>query len=229
MRHLRIVGVAAAAIAAPLIATPAASAATTPLPAAPVSGTLSPAAEQQMLSEIATSKPVIATYKGKQINLAQNWEGARVCAEVSDGSVECFDSQGEADAALVNENASVARRESAVRKALGGTAAQAPASTSAIGDCGFGWICVWEHSDYSGRRLQWNAKGTKNLSNWGFRDQASSGCVNRYQYGASLVDFRDFQLDPEMLMGAGSCYDFTKASYVWGGTWNDKADAVIVN
>ncbi|MEU3313805.1 peptidase inhibitor family I36 protein [Streptomyces sp. NPDC006662] len=220
----------AAAAGAMLIAAPSAGAATPPSAAAPVTTSLSPEAEQQMQREIVASKPAIATYKGKKIDLSKGWQGAKVCAEALNGQVSCYDTQSEANAALVTENAAVAKRESAIGKALGQeTPAQAPTGANASEDCSFGWICVWEHSDYSGRRLQWSEKGTKNLSNWGFRDQASSGCVNRYQYGAALVDFRDFMPDPIMVMGAGSCYDFTRIGYNYGGgSWNDKADAIEV-
>ncbi|MFD8144084.1 peptidase inhibitor family I36 protein [Streptomyces sp. NPDC059708] len=233
MNSVRIaaaVAVAVTAVGTMLIAAPLASAAT-PSPAAPpVTSSLSPDAEQQMQREIGASKPVIATYNGRQIDLSKGWQGAQVCAEALNGQVNCFDTQSEANAALVNENAAVAKRESAIGKTPGkGAPAQAPTGTNASGDCSFGWICIWEHSDYSGRRLQWSEKGTKNLSNWGFRDQASSGCVNRYQNGAALVDFRDFMPDPIMLMGAGSCYDFTRIGYNYGGgSWNDKADAIEV-
>ncbi|MER6781209.1 MULTISPECIES: peptidase inhibitor family I36 protein [unclassified Streptomyces] len=225
MRSVRIGFAVTAAVGAVLITASSAGAAT-PSPSAPASGALGPAAEQQMNSEIAASKPVIATYKGKQINLAQGWQGAQVCAEVPSGEVKCFDSQAEADSSLVKENAAVAKKVNETRKALGQQAGQAPASTSSSWDCGSGWVCLWEHSDYSGRRLQWSAGGTKNLSNWSFRDQASSICVNRPQFGGTLIDFRDFQPDPSMSIPAGSCYDLTTLGYVHGGTWNDKADAL---
>lgn len=218
MRSVTRIGLTMAAIVGATLSTvQVAGAAAAPSPTPPATGTLGPAAEQRMRAEIADSKPVIASYKGKQIDLSRGWQGAQICAEVSAESVKCFDSQSEADSALADVNAAVAKRESVARKAMGlDTARQAPTGTFSIDDCPLGWICVWQDSNYTGRRLQWNTRGTKNLSDWGFRDQASSGCVNRYQSGASLVDFRDFQPDPEMLMGAGSCYDFTKASYVWG-------------
>ncbi|MGW6971904.1 peptidase inhibitor family I36 protein [Streptomyces sp. NPDC054952] len=88
-----------------------------------------------------------------------------------------------------------------------------------------GWICLWEHSNYTGRRLQWSTSGTKNLSNWNFREQASSIYVSRPQFGGTLVDFRDFMPDPSMSIPADSCYDLTTLGYVTGDTWNDKADA----
>ncbi|MFD8286723.1 peptidase inhibitor family I36 protein [Streptomyces lavendulae] len=222
MRSLRVVVATAAAAGAVLLIAPSAGAAT-PSSAAPVPGSLSPAAEKEIRSGIDASKPVIATYKGKQINLANGWQGAQVCAEVPNGEVRCFDSQAEADASLAKENAALAKETAAKRKALG---AQAPASTSVAGDCASGWVCLWEHSNYTGRRLQWSAGGTKNLSNWNFRDQASSICVNRPQFGGTLVDFRDFMPDPSMSIPAGSCYDLTTLGYVTGGTWNDKADAL---
>ncbi|MEU9250564.1 peptidase inhibitor family I36 protein [Streptomyces sp. NPDC048270] len=217
-----------AAVGAMLITAPSAGAAA-PSPSAPASGTLSPAAEEQVRKEIAASKPVIATYKGKQINLAQGWQGAQVCAEVLSGQVKCFDSQAEADASLVKENAAVAKKANEIGKALGQpVTGQAPASTFASSDCTYGWVCLWEHSNYTGRRLQWSASGTKNLSDWSFRDQASAICVNRAQFGGTMIDFRDFQPDPSMSAPAGSCYDLTTLKYVHGGTWNDKTDALTM-
>ncbi|WP_405448965.1 peptidase inhibitor family I36 protein [Streptomyces erythrochromogenes] len=110
--------------------------------------------------------------------------------------MKCFDSQAEADSSLVKENAAVAKKANEARKALGQqVTGQAPASAFGMSACGSGWVCLWEHSDFTGRRLQWSAGGTKNLSDWSFRDKASSICVNRPQFGGTLIDFRDFQPD----------------------------------
>ncbi|MFG2294047.1 peptidase inhibitor family I36 protein [Streptomyces sp. NPDC048603] len=220
MRSARIAAAAVAVAGTMLITAPSASAATPAPVAQPTTKTLSPAAERAMQDRIAKSKPVVGTYKGKRINLSQDWQGAKVCAETSKGEVKCFDNQREADKALAAENTALAKR--AAGRAGSGRIAMPAASE----DCGSGWVCIWEHNNYSGRRLQWSAKGTKNLADWGFRDKASSGCVSRLVGGANLVDFRTGQPDPEMFMGVGSCYDFTRAGYVYGGSWNDKADAI---
>lgn len=42
--------------------------------------------------------PVIATYKGKKIDLGKDWGGAMVCSEYPDLSVKCFDTDAQAGA-----------------------------------------------------------------------------------------------------------------------------------
>ncbi|MER5311531.1 peptidase inhibitor family I36 protein [Streptomyces sp. NPDC002773] len=177
--------------------------------------------ETQLQQELAKSKPVIATYKGKKIDLSQGWQGAQACSEVPSGEVFCYDTVAQADRAL----AALAPAAEKGRKSAGVAAKETgQLGPTAASDCTYGWVCLWEHSNFSGRRLQWSAKGTKQLSDWSFRDQASSGCVNRDMQGALVYDARTAQLDPYMALGNLGCYDFTKASYPGGGNWNDKAD-----
>ncbi|MGW8486907.1 peptidase inhibitor family I36 protein [Streptomyces sp. NPDC055886] len=97
---------------------------------------------------------------------------------------------------------------------------------AAIGDCAPGWVCLWEHSNYTGRRLQWSASGTKQLKDWDFRDKASSGCVNRNQFGVLAYDARTGLPDPYMTLAARYCYKFSAASYPTGGNFNDKVDYI---
>ncbi|GAA1083176.1 peptidase inhibitor family I36 protein [Kitasatospora arboriphila] len=213
MRSFRMLAVATAAVGALAMAAPAAMAA--PVPSGSVQqSTGSP--------DKVPSKPVIATYKGKKIDLSKGWSGAKVCTEVTGGAVYCHDSLAEADKALA-----------AIDPAAAATAEQAPAlkndtvlSPQAIADCSYGWACLFEHSDYSGRMLRWSDAGTKNLSDWSFRDQASSACVNRKSGGMTVYDDRSWQPDPEINLGNLGCYDFTAIGYVYGGNWNDKADYV---
>ncbi|MFB7592802.1 peptidase inhibitor family I36 protein [Streptomyces sp. NPDC056169] len=172
---------------------------------------------------VSQDKPVIATYKGKKIDLANGWQGAQACSETPSGEVFCYDTAEEADRALAAIAPTVAK---------GGRSAGASAKESgqlgptASGDCSYGWVCPWENSDYTGRRLQWSAKGTKQLADWSFRDQASAGCVKRDMGGALVYDARTGMTDPYMSMGNLACYNFTKADYWTGGTWNDKADYI---
>ncbi|MEU5160493.1 peptidase inhibitor family I36 protein [Streptomyces sp. NPDC020875] len=167
------------------------------------------------------SRPIIADYKGKKINLAKGWQGAQACSEVPSGRVYCYDTAEEADRALAAIAPEVAKGAGG-----GGVPAQADGQLkpSASRDCAFGWVCLWEHSDFTGRRLQWSAKGTKQLGDWNFRDKASAGCVNRSIGGALVYDARTAMPDPYFSMHVGYCYDFTSGSYPTGGNWNDKAD-----
>ncbi|MFF0561948.1 peptidase inhibitor family I36 protein [Streptomyces sp. NPDC004266] len=200
----------------------AATATAAPEPSAsPEVGFASQAKETQLQQQLAKSKPVIATYKGKKIDLAHGWQGAQACSEVPSGEVYCYDTAEQADQAL----ASLAP---ALTKSTGGAGLSAKESgqlgPTALTDCAYGWVCLWEHSDYTGRRLQWSAKGTKQLGDWGFRDQASAGCVNRDMQGALVYDARTGLPDPYMALGNLGCYKFPNVSYPTGGTWNDKAD-----
>ncbi|WP_042169029.1 peptidase inhibitor family I36 protein [Streptomyces sp. NBRC 110035] len=96
----------------------------------------------------------------------------------------------------------------------------------ASSDCTYGWVCLWEHSHFKGRRLQWSAKGTKQLGDWDFRDKAGSGCVNRAQSGVLVHDARTGLPDPYVVMTNGYCYNFSTAGYPTGGAFNDKADCI---
>lgn len=151
-------------------------------------------------------KEIVATYHGKQINLAQGWQGAQICVEFAANDVKCFADDTEL-AEVAPEAAQVGTR--------GGSS------------CAYGYACIWEHVDYQGRRLQWQDKGKKNLADWNFRDQASSVCNNRRAGGFVLQDFRRLSLDPKIVLPAASALpNLTQVRYERGGDWNDKADAV---
>ncbi|MFI9101238.1 peptidase inhibitor family I36 protein [Streptomyces fildesensis] len=179
----------------------------------------------ELQKEPATSKPVVALYKGKKINLAQSWEGAQACTEVTSGDVYCYASSKEADQALPTIDPSAAAA-AAQRKTIRPAGPSRVASPMGSPDCSYPWVCLWENSNYTGRKLQWSTGGTKQLSTWGFRDTASSGCVNRISGGALVYDARDWLPDPYMALGNLGCYDFTTVGYPTGGNWNDKADYI---
>ena len=131
-----------------------------PEPPSPEVGLNTPAEEAQLQQELAEAKPVIATYKGEKINLADGWQGAQACSEVPSGEVYCYDSAEEADQALAAIAPAATRGSGS-----GVTSAKVSGelSPTASGDCSFGWVCLWEHGEFTGRRLQWSAKGTKQL------------------------------------------------------------------
>ncbi|MER6362547.1 peptidase inhibitor family I36 protein [Kitasatospora sp. NPDC001527] len=225
MRSFRMLAVATAAAGALALAAPAATA--TPAPSAPAAPSAD--AQQPAGSTKATpSKPVIATYKGRQIDLAKGWDGARVCTEVTGGAVYCHDSVAEADAALATIDPALARATKAAKAAAPAAAANVVLSPQATSDCGSGWACLWEHANYSGSLLRWSQPGTKYLSDWSFRDMASSACVFRSGGDLTVYDDRTLQPDPSVYLWNGNCYDFTGLSYPYGGNWNDKADYIVL-
>ncbi|MET8702533.1 peptidase inhibitor family I36 protein [Kitasatospora sp. NPDC004723] len=220
MRSFRMLAVVTAAAGALALAAPAATAA--PVPSAPA--VPSADARQSAAPAKATpSKPVIATYKGRQIDLAKGWDGARVCTEVTGGAVYCHDSVAEADQAIATIDPALAQAAKAAPAPASGVVLT-PASPS---ECGSGYACLWEHSTYTGVLLRWSQPGTKYLSDWSFRDQASAACAYR-SGGMTIYDDRTLQPDPSFYVGNGSCYDLGPLPYPYGGFWNDKVDYVVL-
>ena len=168
---------------------------------------------------------MIATYKGEKINLADGWQEAQACSEVPSGEVYCFDTAEEADQALAEIAPTVARGASS---SVASAKASGEFGPMAYTDCYQGCVCLWEHSDYTGRRLQWSASGTKQFGDWDFRDKAGSGCVTRYQGGVLAYDARTGLPDPYMTLAARYCCKFSTASYPTGGTFNDKVDYITM-
>ncbi|MFJ7423958.1 peptidase inhibitor family I36 protein [Streptomyces uncialis] len=211
--------VTAAAVATALFALAGSATASTPAEGpAPETGVLTPEEEARLQVVLNQSQPVIATYEGREINLADGWQGAQACIEDPSAKVYCY-----ATAAEANQHVA---RISLASKAASEPPVPIEAGPTAIADCIYGWVCLFEHSNYSGRMLKWSAGGTKKLGDWNFRDEASSGCVNRRIGGALVYDSRTALPDPYMALGNGYCYKFPSASYPTGGNWNDKADYV---
>ncbi|WP_344344076.1 peptidase inhibitor family I36 protein, partial [Kitasatospora putterlickiae] len=190
----------------------------TPAPAAPPAD-----AQQSAGSTKATpSKPVIATYRGQKIDLSKGWNGASVCTEVTGGAVYCHDSAAEADAALAVIDPALA---AAAKAASAGSSGVTP-SPQTISECTYGFACLWEHSNFTGLILKWSQSGTKYLSDWSFGGEASSACVYRSIGNMQIYDDRPLDPDPSANLSNGSCYDFTRLAYPYGGNWNDTVDYV---
>jgi len=189
-----------------------------------VTDVLTPEEEAQVHAEADAAGTVDMYYKGEKIDPASDWEGAQICVEVSeDGTMQCFDTDAEANAYL-STHAPTAEGRAGAKQALG---------VRAYRDCPNTYVCLWQNSNYGGRRLQWptyaEAK-TRHLDQYSpsFRDKASSAFINRPQRGVELYDFRSGLPDPHLFLGAAySLYsNFTNIDYTYGGSWNDKADAI---
>ncbi|MDJ0386343.1 peptidase inhibitor family I36 protein [Streptomyces sp. G-G2] len=169
------------------------------------------------------ANPVLAEYKGKKINLAASWSGATVCTEFPGGSVHCYsnDTEAQADPEL--------RKTSKLSAPMG--------IESLPGNCSPDYWCLFEDINYGGHKLQFFDSGRKNLSDWGFRDTASSiyrGVINyplNYGY-ATMVDYRSgvlYDRVRDVGQGLESKYPSLGAlGYPDGGDWNDRMDAFDV-
>ncbi|MBQ0924132.1 peptidase inhibitor family I36 protein [Saccharopolyspora endophytica] len=146
---------------------------------------------------------VLATYQGRQIDLAQGWQGADVCSQDAPGAVTCYDLPAEAK--LGTE----------------------PGTRGTLDDCPHTYACLWAHAGAEGRRLQFHDSGTTDLGDWDFRDQATGAYNNREIYGFELIDVRSFQPDRHLFVGVGQYVNLSKQSYPGpGSNWNDRVDKV---
>jgi hypothetical protein len=145
---------------------------------------------------------IIATYKGKSIDLSQGWQGAQACAQFAIDDVRCYDTAAEANLA---------------------TQPTGKMSTLGRPDCPSTWVCIWEHADFAGRRLQWSEPGAKKLANWNFENQTSSVFLNRIQRGMEAINYRNEWWDQRINYCAGCAYN-NLADH----GWNDKIDEVKI-
>lgn len=165
-----------------------------------LAGTLSAPATAASVRDSGTG--IIATYKGKSLDLSKGWQGAQACAEFADGDVRCYDTATEANLATrpVGEMSSLSRS-----------------------DCPSTWVCLWQDKDFTGRRLQWSAPGTKKLAQWDFRDKTTSVFLNRIQNGMEGINYRSRWLDDHSFYCAGCAYNNLADS-----GWDNKIDEVKI-
>jgi Peptidase inhibitor family I36 len=89
---------------------------------------------------------------------------------------------------------------------------------ASFNECPDGWVCIWEHSNYEGRMLQFQDRGFwQNLSAYNFNDKASSW-RNRINQDARLSQHADGE-------GALLCMQPNSSSSSMGG-FNDLASAI---
>ncbi|MGW1882288.1 peptidase inhibitor family I36 protein [Streptomyces sp. NPDC001970] len=217
-------------------------------PATAGTGPTTPAAENTGVADKADrardaearQDAVIATYKGRKIDLTKGWGTAQVCSEYPDLTVKCFDNDAQAQADM----AAYAKKDSRVlpRAPKGRSAMLAPKSpaakapdargtraAAAVTSCAYGWVCVYQDANWKGRKLQWSEGGTKSLGQYDFRDKTSSTCNNDEIGGMGLIDYRNNLPDPEIITPLGGCKsNLANDDYpgIGTGSWNDRADAL---
>ncbi|MFC7303209.1 peptidase inhibitor family I36 protein [Streptomyces monticola] len=232
LRTRLAISVAALAVTATGVATAPAYADALPIDEPTITvGTLTPEEEAQVHAELDGAPKVDMYYNGGKVDpAADDLSGAQVCTEVSvDGTMECFDTVEESNQYLAAHAPTVASRESAAEMA----ASEDTVGTLAYRDCPANYVCLWQDASYKGRRLQWPTYDewkTRHLDQYSpsFRDKASSVYVNRQSRGIYLYDFRSGLPDPKMLVPGGYSIisNFRNVDYPYGGTWNDRADAI---
>jgi hypothetical protein len=163
---------------------------------------LSACGAQDADDDAAALEPVIATYRDQTLDLSDSWSDAQICVEVAADDVRCYGNEEEYRADALSYDPAAGDR--------------------AYGDCPSGYVCLWDGINYSGRRLQWNLKGTKYLGDWGFRDKASSARSRRHG-DAHLSDVRTLLPDPKLYIPSG--WGLPKLSKY---QFDNKADKLIL-
>ncbi|WP_340681455.1 peptidase inhibitor family I36 protein [Amycolatopsis coloradensis] len=92
-------------------------------------------------------------------------------------------------------------------------------SPSAASNCQANYVCLYEHRDFGGRRLQFRDPGLKNLVDYGFNDQMSSWHNRR---GVDARWYYNIGSGTSRCMQAGA-----RSSYV-GNADNDQASSLRI-
>jgi peptidase inhibitor family I36 len=173
--------------------------------AAAVTGTLTDAAVAQESRTAGASHGVHATLDGKTIDLSKSWQRAHTCSVYTPTKVRCWDTKSEADRAMGVDSAADDGATNALKK---------PA-------CPEDWVCLYEHENGGGRRLQFSDDYWDNLYDYGFSNQTSSWRNNQDGWGndrAWLADGRG---------GKGKQIHLDEGGYTSDlGRFNDKASSV---
>jgi hypothetical protein len=162
---------------------------------------------------------VTAKHGDKSVNLAHSWGTARSCVVYTGRKTECFDSNAQADAALVRRGLAVPGTfgDTDRRNRPVGVTRLATVTAAAVPDCASGWLCLWEDGNGYGRRLIFRDETVQYLDDFGFGNRVSS-YRNRQSDGDGYLKCIEFSATYTLLSNA-------YVSYV-GSVWNDKADWV---
>lgn len=99
---------------------------------------------------------VMAKHGAKSLNLARSWGTARSCVVYTGRKTECFDSNAQADAALVRRGLAGPGTfgDMDTKTGLVRGTSLAAVTAAAVPDCASGWLCLWEDGHGYGRRLR---------------------------------------------------------------------------
>ena len=158
-------------------------------------------------------RSALASFEGRTIDLAADWEGAAACLVWRQGGVlQCFRDAAELDAL-----------EARLSKGRHAAEPELTASIAAYsGMCGSS-LRLYEHNYYGGRKLSfWDRGYWQNLSDYGFEDRTSS-----YIVGACYVHLA------EHANGGGWWYSGPTYPYagepVMGVGWQDVISSIYID
>lgn len=114
-----------------------------------------------------TGSGAVATFRSGTIDLSKGWGDATACVAFAPADVRCYATRAEADAASAAERGPAAGASDDV-------------GLLALDDhCPDNWLCIFEHNNFQGRRLQFRDGYWQDLGPYGFSEQASSWVNNQ--------------------------------------------------
>jgi hypothetical protein len=163
----------------------------------------------------------LASYKGRRIDLARNWEGAKACAVLSASEIQCFDSFGELTAKLgggpqddhpTSPGQSIGNRPGMPTPA---TIDSYCLNLSTL------WLTLYEDASFGGRSLSFRDTGIwQNLSTWTFDNMMTSWKNDTYCDAIAAWDANGG--GSWLTMGARS------SSTNVGSTWTNQASSIYI-
>lgn len=156
---------------------------------------------------------VLADYRGRTIDLADGWQGAKACAAIDAGDVRCYDTRAQMHDAI---------RAAATPNRQPVTASVTGAVTAAT-DCGGSskYLALYSGTNYGGAELDFiSTAGWVNLADFGFENTAESYANNK-TCSAYLADGQ-YGGNPQLTLTASS-----KSADL--GSWNNRASSTLVS
>ena len=157
----------------------------------------------------AKADAVTASYNGRQINLADGWQGAQACAVLTVDDVRCYDSQAD------------------MKDALGASARQNPAAQASplASSCGGSGLFVTLYSDtgFGGTSLSFatTSGAWTNLAPYGF-DNDMESWSNTTNCAGTVADLTNGNGDRLTLAARSSSSNV-------GTTWKNRASSINVS
>jgi hypothetical protein len=109
------------------------------------------------------TRPGMATFQGRVIDLSKGWQGAQACLVYAALDTRCFATRAEAEVVL-----GYTRYGDPLNRSAG------PVGVLAVPPCSSGWLCLYEHVNGEGRTLQFRDEYWQHLANWNFAGRTSS-------------------------------------------------------
>jgi len=165
-------------------------------------------------SEKPAGQGVIASYHGRAIDLSKGWAGAQICEVWTKTDVRCYASQAEMRAAHA--------------KILAAGGIQGPYTVRDLHGCPggitkFEWVCIYQYTNWGGRRLQFKDPGYwQDLNTYGFADRMSSWAKTR----APGFKIQDYRSTGNIQYVFGTCG--AASAPVMPSGWDNIANAIYV-